>query len=79
MSVTVYVICNDGHTQNLLELVQTSMFATVSAHQCLPAHSDCQNQLLKADGIADIPDLLLCSKIEGVALKARHRRGREHW
>ncbi len=60
------------------KLVQTTMPTSLSEHQSLPAPSDCQNQMPKADGIADIPDLFLWSKIEGVALKARHRRGREH-
>ena len=59
-------------------LVQTTVFTILSAQQSLSVHGDSPKQLPKADGIADIPDLLLWSKIEDVALKARHRRGREH-
>ncbi len=79
MSVAVYEVCNDGHIQNLLNIsADKYVYQHYSAQQSLPVPGDSQIQLSKADGIADIPDLLLWSKIGGVALKARHRRGREH-
>ncbi len=60
MSVTVYEVCNDGHIQNLLEISTDKLCPqTQSAQQSLPVPGDSQNQLPKAGGIADNPDLLL--------------------
>lgn len=78
MSVAVYETCNDGHNQNLLETGAANYVHSTKCTYNLLTPDDSQNQMPKAEGIADIPDLLRWSKVEGVALKVRQRRGREH-